>query len=476
MKITQEIIKDVLESRNDQRHLNFLSNEYDRFRMYHGDIKDILERAIRKEFKKPETIESFRGRLVPINLTQKVIDKLAIVYSKPPIRETHDNNEDDEELMSMYVDSMNLDCVMGVANKYFKLNKRALLEPYLSPEGRPKIRALPAHTYFLKSYNLSQPEVPDIVLKAIKENKDDSTKSVFDIWSDESFYRIDGKGNVLLSEMVRLENPEGVNPYSTLHFIYINQSSDSLYPIADDDLLQIATTIPILLSDLSIAIKYQSWGLIWTKNFDGDIPSGPMAVLNLTSDPTSGLEPDIGSINSTVQIESVLRYIEEVIAFTLTTKKLSPSSISGRLDASNPASGIAKLIDNSESIEDKKEQEKYFKNGEEGLWSKLSKSLIPFWVSSGALHKNFRRTFSDVFEPTITFVDKKAIVSETESVATIKSKVDAGFTSRRRAIKEVNPGMDDSEVDKVLREIAEERAAYSGAGNGKESKGDNQSA
>lgn len=453
-KLTPEFVKEKIDYIQSNTASQQRINDRDRWLMYNGAIQDIVEKSILKEFK-PETVKELINRLIPINVQQKIINKLANVYNEAPERYIVDGNELDNELLNNYETSMDLDSRMKEANRYFKLFKRNLSEIYLDEFGCPGIRNLPRHTYEVFSHSLVSPEIPDLVVKFIRVDRDPN-ESRFAFWTDLEHLIVDGNGKTVAAEMVKMENPNGINPIKILPFIYTNESTFSVNPIPDDDLLRMAIVFPLLISDLAFAIKYLSWSVVYTVGAPGNVSFSPNSIINMDFGP-NGETPQINTVKPSVNIDETLRYIEFLIAILLSTKNLSNSAISGTLQASNVASGVSKALDSAESQEDKKDQQGYFYKVERQLWQKISKFMIPYWRQHGKIEPNFNREFSSSFEVNTIFRAPKVILSEREQIELSQLKIQAGLSTLQRELKYLYPDFDDHEIKDLLVEIMNEK-------------------
>jgi len=449
--LTEDRMSDLLEWVHEPDQVQLRRDNLDRFMMYNGAVRDIIERAIRKEFKKPETVEELIARLIPINIPSKIINKLANVYNETPIREVADENELDQELLEILEDRMDLNGRMKEANRYFKLFKANLSELVVDDMGCPKIRNLPRHTYEVFSHSVTCPDIPDTFMKFLNFERDPSLQR-YVWWTDNQHLITNGKGQIQRPEMVAMNNPEGINPLGVAPFIYTNSSTFSVNPIPDDDLLRMGIVIPLLLSDLAFATKYLSWAVVYTVGAGGDIPFSPNSIIDLDFGP-NGETPIINTVKPTVQINDTLGFIKALVSMLLTTKNLSVTSMSGALDSSNPASGVAKALDSAESQEDKKDQQAFFLKAEEQLWTKLRDHLMPAWRKQRKLSPECNREFSKNLEVDVMYQEPKVIISEREQIELSKMKMDAGLTTKRRELQKLNPDMGEDSLDKLMLDI-----------------------
>jgi len=452
--LTEEDLKVKLDWVNDPAQRQARQDNLDRYMMYNGATRDIIERTIKREFKKPETISELIARLIPLNFPQKVIHKLANVYNESPIRSVGDENELDQELLDYLEETMELNSRMKEANRYFKLFKANLSEIVVDDNGCPKMRNLPKHTYEVFSHSATCPDIPDTYMKFLNFERDPNLQR-FVWWTDVQHLLTDGSGRILAGEMAAMNNIEGINPLGTAPFIYTNSSTFSVNPIPDDDLLRLGVVIPLLLSDLAFATKYLSWAVVYTVGAGGDIPFSPNSVIDLDFGP-NGETPIINTVQPNVQIQDVLDFVRELVLGLLSTKNLSTSTMPGQLQSSNASSGVAKALDSAESQEDKKDQQAYFLKAEQALWTKLRDNLIPAWRKQRLLAPDCNREFSKTLEVTVRYQEPKVIISEREILELSNLRLESGFTTKRRELQKLHPDFDEVELDKLEQEIEEE--------------------
>lgn len=444
----KEIIEFIYSTENTKR----IGSDYERYLIYNGKLKEIIKKAIQKEFKQPETIEGLCERIVPINLTQKLINKLAGVYRVAPVREPQDGDENDQDAINTLEPILDINMQMKLDNRYFKLFKHSLTEIYIDSRGQPKLRALPSHVYTLFSDDPISPNEPTMVVKHLSLHANNRDKDLHAVWTDTEHYVMNGKGDIVSNP----NNPDNINFYATLPFVYTNQSPDLLMPLQDDDLISMQIAICVLLTDLSFATKYQSWSIIYLIGAIAEnLPVNPNSIISLPSKP-DGTNPEIGTLKLSLDTDGILKQVEALVGLLLTTKSLSVGSVSTTLNQGNVASGIAKLIDESQSTEDKQDQESFYRKTEKEVWSKLKK-VLDYAVPAGLIDPKFAVRLSDTFELGIRFQDMQPSISMKEKVEIEKSKVDANFQTQRMAIENLNPDKDDEEISEIINAIEKEK-------------------
>jgi len=455
--ITRDFIKDKIEIIKDPMDRAVRKEAFDRWMFFNGNVQPIIKSWIEREFKKPETVEELTARIVPINIVKKIINKLAAVYTEPPLRNVADGNESDQEMLQLCEDVMKVNVNMKLGNNMFKLDKKLLTEIFVNENGMPQMRHLPAYTYKVFSHSMINPEIPDTVMKLINPNEPDETKQRFIIWTERQFLIVDGKGDIRRDLMEDMGNPDGINPFETLPFIYMADNMISVDPIDDDDLLKTSIAINVLMSDLLFASKYQSWSLIWTVGFNGDLPMNPNSVVHIDRD-ASGEKPEINQLKPEIDTQGALRLIEALTSMLLSSRNLSTKSISNQLSVDNIQSGVSKAIDQSEVLEERKGQQDVFLQYEQVFWDKLAFNMIPVWRQQGLLSPELNKEFSEAFEVILTLREPQVMLSEMERIDIESKKLLEGLTTLRRSLQVLNPDMGEEEIDALILEIEEDKA------------------
>lgn len=455
IELNQNLLIEIADDINDVQNKEARKQDLERWLMYNGKTQDIIKESIKKEFNRPETVEELIARLVPLNIIQKIINKLAGVYVEAPLREVVDENEADLELMELYEEAASVNSRFKEANRYFKLFKRNLMEPFVDHDGVPGLRNLPRHTYEVYSFNSMRPDKPDLIA-IIKHDDELRDNQVIKIWTADNHILIDGNGKVLRDKMEQMGNVDGINPYGRIPFVYINESTYSVNPLSDDDLMRMAIAIPVVLTDLLFACKYQCWSIIYTVGDVGELPSNPSSVIAMDYGP-DGQEPKVGTIKPEIDINAILQLIANLISTLLTTKNLAAGTIKTTQGINETISGISKALDNAESVEDKKDQQSYFMKAEADLWDLLANYMIPVWRKLNKLAPEYNKEFSPAFAMSVLYREPKVLISEKERIENAKAKLEAGLSTLERELANLNPDMSDNQIQKLKEEILAEQ-------------------
>ncbi len=114
------------------------------------------------------------------------------------------------------------------------------------------------------------------------------------------------------------------------------------------------------------------------------------------------------------------------------------------------------MVDEAETKREGKAQAKFFKKVELEFWRVLA-TIHNLKVQSREI--TGLGVFSDPakLRVNISYTDQKPVMSRKEKIEELKMEVDAGFKSKKRAIRELNPHEDE---ELLLEEIMEERTVF----------------
>lgn len=446
--------KEISEIINNSSNIERLEKEQERYDMYHGRLRDYIKKAIQREFILAETVRQLINRIIPANITQKVVNALAKVYITAPQRSPVNEMNKDQESIDSLTKAMDLNVLMKNANQYFKLSKHFCIEPFVNL-GVPQMRVLAAHNYTPISDDPVDPTRATYIVKHVKwgNSKEGDKKSHRHVvWSDTEHYTMDGDGNIISDP----NNPDNVNPYGILPIVYQRSQRDELIPIEDDDLVYMQVAVCLLLTDLAFATKYQAWSLIYILNSQAqNINFNPNSVIFLPANKEGTPSPEIGTIKPNIDSDAMLRQVETLIALLLSTKSLKSSAMS--LNVETAQSGISKALDSAETMEDRTEQQAYFVEAEQKLFE-IIKHQLPVWRSAGMLSDKYNTlSLTEDFELSVRFPTPKPIQSEKETVEVETMKLDKGFTTKKRALAVVNADLTSEQVDELEIEINKEK-------------------
>lgn len=464
MKISSEQLKALAKTVNSPERVQRRSTYWLMYKIFNGGLAEVLEDTIRKEFTDPQAVTDLLGRLVPINIMKKVIKKKASVYTEAPLRSATIENTDDDELVEDYEDATKLNIKQKQANRYLELFQKNLKEIFASKmNGTVLVKNLPPHTY--EVFNIINPDRsrPDIVCKIVSDSRVQKDQVLY-WYSDESFYVTNGDGEVIADRMAAFKNPMGINPSGQLPFVYKCKSEDSVDPIVNDALLKITIAIPIVLTDLFFACKYQCWSMIYTIGVKGEINRNPSTVIPLDFSDNAqngGQTPVIGSIQPSVDADKVISMVNSVLNLFLSSEGLSGGTLSTgqSSNATDVVSGVSKMMDSAEVMEDRKDQQDDMLDDENMTWMKF-KAMAPYWRNNQLLPPQLDKEFSPDFIISTSFKEPKPLLSETDALALSDKRMKLKYTTWTRELKLLYPDYTDDQIEELKQEILDEMDEY----------------
>jgi hypothetical protein len=136
----------------------------------------------------------------------------------------------------------------------------------------------------------------------------------------------------------------------------------------------------------------------------------------------------------------------------LATNNLKAGDVN--INAQGFASGISKMIDNAEMLEERNDQIDYFLEAEKELFNeKLKKYLLPYWNKANLLAPEMRGVFTEDFKLKIKYHESQVVASEQERVKIAIDKINAKLSSRKEEIKRLNPDLSATALELLIAEI-----------------------
>lgn len=433
---------------------NYLKHNEILLNIYEGDLLTYVCEDLQRCFSE-RAYSQLISRVAPVNILIKIIDKLSKIYQQNPIRYVSRGTSSDNELLSWYEREMRVNAKLNSANEFYNLFKNCLIQPYIH-NLCPQLRIIPSDRYVVMSDDLVDPMNPTaiVLIHGVEKHADGQMTVVYHAYTDSEFLIFNSKREILRDKMMEANNPDGINPYGKLPFVYVNKSENMLMPVQDSDTLKMTKLIPILLTDLNYAVMYQSFSITYGININNaELEKNPDAFWSFKSEDAEH-KPEIGVIKPQVDIAEVLNLIQSELALWLNSKGIRPGAV-GQLQGDSFASGISKMIDEMDTFEDRQEQANVFKTAEKHMWDLILNYMHPVWVSNGLIEN--RTIFTASAEVEVDFHEQKPMISRGELVKEVKEEVSSGFLTRKDAIKRLNPEMSDEEVLIYMAEIDEEK-------------------
>jgi hypothetical protein len=434
-----------------EKNKPFFAHNRNLLDIYEGNLEEYILKDLSNSLS-PEAYKTMKDRVAPINILNKIVDKTSTVYSQAPNRKVvgESSSEQDMELLSWYEEQMSVNSAMQTGTELYNLSKSHLLQPYVH-NGVPSLRAIPNTNFFILALDRVDPMRPTHVV-CFKEI--DHNKVLFFCYTDMDYTIFNQDLEIQYGMMAAVQNENGINPYGKIPFVYVNQAKFRSMPKPDTDVLTMTKLIPVLMSDLNYAVKFQCFTLLYTINAkDGGIVFAPNAVISIKGENDES-KPEVGMIKPQVDINQVLGLIETQLSLWLNSKGIRPGAI-GALTKDNFANGISKIIDEMDTVDYKRKLADQYSRVEKELWNLVMHHMHPVWAYNGDI--DTAELFSMDAKVQTNFNLQLPAQSRIDLVNEVKTELDAGLISKRTALKRLNPTMSDDEITKMMDEMDEER-------------------
>lgn len=458
-----DMVPEIL--RHIHNHQETLDFNFRLYKVYEGQVRAEVERSLEAEMVSKSAFNRAKQRIPAINVAKKAVDKLSKVYAQAPLR-TSDYR--DKEVLGSIEKIAEVNRVMGIANTIYNLHRCVAIEPFVQ-DGKQSLRVLAAHQFLPFSDDETNPLNMTVFIKymgTILENRRVDNKDgvrgfdkndpieidIFHLFSDSEFLIIDSTGQIRPDKMAEHPWSDGVNRIGVIPQVYLNKSKFELVPYPNKSALDISILIPKLLTDLNYAAQFLSHSIIWSANADlSGAEIHPDTILNLGDTTIDGGQPQLGTIEPKVDIESVLQLIEFELSGYFSSIGIKTSTV-GSMMPGREASGFAKAMDEGDTTAERKVQVEEFKSFERLLWNKLQQ-VQNYWSERNMVveKRKFSPTFSKSFA--VQFGEMKHLVSEKERIENIKALRDLKLISKKRALKEIKPELSDDQLDEWIAEI-----------------------
>lgn len=439
------------------------------FTILEGNLKSLLVQRMKEDLGEQSCLQALT-RTAPINVFRKIVDKQTKIYDDPVIRTVEGGKESDEELVQWYVEKLKLNRKFGKNNQNFNAYDYALAQIGLSdpklPDSKicdPFVRSIPNHQFLVMNASRSDPTEATIiiVLHGYRQLVDDR-EFIYYVYTKDQFVIMNQTGKILRDLMAEKELIEGENLYRVTPFAYANGSQDCAMPAMQTDNKDMAVLIPLLLTDLNYAVKFQAFSVfVATDMDDGAIKLSPNSIMKLYTKPGSEHPAKFDVIKPTIDISETLSLASSEMSLWLSSKGIRPGQV-GDIGPDKLASGVSKMIDESDTFESIKKQIIVYRDFECEFWDKLLNYMHPIWVAAGVIEN--KTIFTPGARVVTKFTRPVPLQSRGDLVKDLELEVSAGFTSRKKAMQVLHSELKESEIDDLIKDIEEERPVITAGG------------
>ena len=355
--------KEYLYTQNEKRRE--LQAKY--YYYYQGDchqLENYLSSALQITYS-ADRIAQFQ--LNYINITQKLINQLAVIYKRPAKRKLARLDKEgkyivDEKATEYYNKILPIDTNTQdkTAHRLGKLFGSSFTQVLLQ-DGSIKYKVHPNHLLTVKVSD-DDVEKMEMLMYDMETNKSGVPEVITVVWTDSAHLKLDGMGNQISVG----NNKDNENPFGVIPFVkFIVNHGEDIWGVGQGDAVNVNEQINLLLTKLvnddiilgtAGTVLGINLGLTKKGTVDGDEAGvrevkigvkNPITVENARGD-GGLLPPSLQHISFSPQIESIKQTIDWYIKLIALTKGLNPNSFLADVQAT---SGYSKVIDSLEQLE-----------------------------------------------------------------------------------------------------------------------------
>lgn len=421
-----------------------------------------------------------------------------------------DAKDEETKKLEKLAKILDLDRVMVKANRYFKVFRNTLVyaRPQIEDDGKYsiKLEVKPPFRYDVVENPQNREEALAIVLSDYKTTREtmytlgdaatalrgrigivkdlpagqvdltpqgtitekqtqDEVKDTrqFIWWTKGYHFTTDANGEIIESQY---EDPEdvGKNPIARLPFVNLCADQDGcFFAEGGEDLIDSGVKINTLITNADHIGVTQGYGQLYMtgKDLPKSFKTGPNHCVQLEHQGGDEPVPTIGFLQSAPPLAELKSQIEMNMALFLVTNNLSVSGFSVSLDSSKSfASGVALLIDKSESIEDIDEQAQLFIKKEPQVLD-----VVAAWHDVYSARDLLTEEWGqiqipkDVKKEEVSFPPATPILSEADEIAVLTSRKALGLNTMAELMMRDDPSLTLQSAQQKLKLIQAEKTA-----------------
>lgn len=322
--------------------------------------------------------------------------------------------------------------------------------------GKPEIGdAVPANypSSLTRSFSSTTGNTPDAAA-------DDNRQFIW--WTKNFHFTTNVKGEIIDA----LSPPDKKNPIEELPFVAISGEQDECFwAEGGEDLVDAGIKINAMITNLRSIGVTQGYGQMYMigPRLPKSIKVGPSHCVQMEITEGEQGKAEFGFASSNPPLADLRELVEMDVALMLSTNNLSTSGFSTKLGSGKDfASGIALMIDKSDSTEDITEQQQVFAQKEPQVF-KLIYGWMNYYKSKGALDESMAsiKLVKKPEELQTIFPVVKPIASEMDNLDAIEKRRDLGLNTDVELLMRDDPTLTEEEAQLKLEKIAAEKKVKS---------------
>lgn len=469
----------VLDGIKSQENKDRKAKSLQEYEIYNGNINQYVEAYLTQQLS-AKTVRKM-PIISSIDICKRIVDQEASVYKAEPKREFVEISEDDRlAIEAVYQDAMT-DIKMMKSNRYFKLQAQSLIQ-IIAKEGKVDFRILMPHHYDVVPDAENPEKASAIIISSFDKeaytqatnravansnfvtgsavdninqtiaDKDDYKASLerYAVWTPEYNFVFDGNGLIV-------SGPDIKNPINMMPFVEVVTDKDFTYFVdRGSQLANFAVQYNASLSDLANIVRLQAYSqavMIGAKeSMPEEITVGPTTVIKMTVDQSNPIPTDFKFVSPSPDLGGSIQFIEVLISNFLSSRGLSPTTVSGKSQADKFSSGVDRFLAMIDKFEASKQDFALYKNTEIKIFE-----IIKAWLSAYSntrlldkkyfVSQNIQNSYLN-----INFVKPEQAQSEKEKLDVIQQRLELGLIDDVSALMQLD-GITEIESKERLQKI-----------------------
>ncbi len=293
----------------------------------------------------------------------------------------------------------------------------------------------------------------------IKNNDKNSLEYIW--WSKNHHFTTNSKGGVISKSEDGTKEMD--NPIKTLPFVNWADSQDGqFWALGGNDIIDASIKLNCLLTHVVHVGVTQGYGQAFMtgKGLPKTVKTGPNKVIQLeydkaNNDPT----PTFEFLTANAPLAELMDVMTTWVALLLSTNNLSTAGFSSQLNgASTFPSGIARLLDMAESMEEISDSQEIFRDLEPEVWGILQKFYDVYNEKKLLSERMLKTPFPEnAAEVVVSFEQPQPIMSEGEKLDVLAKRKDLGINLMIELIQKDDPSLNVKDAEEKLKKILEEK-------------------
>jgi hypothetical protein len=404
-----------------------------------------------------------------------VVKQEGSIYKNDVIRTFNGCTQEQSEAIEDLYEKIGADIALKRSNWYYKLQEQACLQVIPDNKGQLQIRVLKPHQYDVVNSMIDPTKAEAYIVSAFDRQdysssnsqrglnnpdyRDSDNQNIADpddfkeqlnrfvVWSESENFIMNKDGSIV-SEV--LPNKLGILPFVDI----AEDKDDAFFIVPSLNTTNFCIQFGAMYSSLVYIMQMQGFAIAYLIASENVMPQslaiGPGKVIRLPVSPEDGVKPEFGFANPSADLKGSQEVIEGLLSTWLSTKGLSPKTISSKPDAKTYASGFERLLAMIDDLAPSVDDYSIFEKAEGELFE-IIKQWVNVYGGSNLLYSKEIKAIGTIPQDayvSVEFQGPQSIKTTKEELEEIQLKIELGLASKVDGVMEL---YDINEEDAILK-------------------------